>query len=98
MIPASRIAATGACIIVGCLAEMDGQTEIVMGKAPEIDPGHRPSFDGVLETPSHVVCVWTVEWEKVLETRVPTTSTRVRVWGNHPTEPDEIIVGVESAT
>jgi hypothetical protein len=76
---------------------MDGQTEIIMGATPEIDPGYRPGFDGLLETPNFVVCVWTIEWEKVLEARVPATSTRVRVWGNHPTEPDRIMVGLEGA-
>ena len=47
-----------------------------------------------LDTPRRKVAVWTVEWKKLLETRVPTTRTRIRVWINHPTEPDDVYVGV----
>lgn len=92
--PRSRIAATSSCIAIGCKAEMDGETEITMGAALEIDPGDRPVFDGILATPSRAVAVWTVEWNSILDAPVPTLQTRVRVWSNHPREPDKLIVGL----
>lgn len=73
---------------------MDGETEITMGPASQVDPGVSPAFDGVLETPNHIVVVWTIEWQKLLHAGVPTSRTRVRVWRNHPREPNEVIIGL----
>ena len=50
-------------------------------------------LDG-LETPSKAVIISTAEHETVMNANVPTQSTRVRIWTNHPTEPDRIIVGL----
>jgi hypothetical protein len=71
---------------------LDGETKITLGPPPKTKD--RPAFDGFLDTPRRKVGVWTVEWEKLLETSVPTTRTRIRVWTNHPTEPDDVHVGV----
>jgi hypothetical protein len=30
----------------------------------------------------------------VLETSVPTSRTKIRIWTNHPTEPNEVFIGV----
>ena len=72
----------------------DGETEVTLGTSDEVDPGDLPAFDAMLETPNRAVVVWTVEDETVLEAPVPTKQTRVRIWVNHPTEPDKIIVGL----
>jgi hypothetical protein len=90
--PGSRIGATPFCIAFGCLMYQDGETEVTLGRP--LNTNRRPAFDGILETPGRKVAVWTVEWDKVLETRVPTARTRVRIWTNHPTEPDEVHIGV----
>jgi hypothetical protein len=74
--------------------EQDGPTEFVLGQAYEVDPGSRPAFDGQLETPNRAVVVSTVERDSLLGDGVPTKRTRVRVWVNHPTEPDKVIVGL----
>jgi hypothetical protein len=46
-----RIWSTASCIAVGCLAFMDGETEVTLGVATDVDPGVQPTFDGLLETP-----------------------------------------------
>ena len=71
---------------------LDGETKVTLGY-PRRNDG-RPAFDGYLDTPHRTVAVWTVEWVKLLETNVPTTRTRIRVWTNHPIEPADIYVGV----
>jgi hypothetical protein len=73
----------------------DGETEVTLGSAGEVDPGELPAFDAMLETPNHAVVVSTVEDETVLSARVPGSETRVRIWVNHPTEPDNIVIGLE---
>jgi hypothetical protein len=70
----------------------DGETEVVLGRP--LNTKRRPAFDGFLETPGRKVVVWTNEWDKVLETSVPTARTRIRIWTNHPTEPDDVHIGV----
>ena len=89
------ILSSPSCISVGCKMEQDGPTEFVLGRAHEVDPGSRPAFDGPLETPNYAVVVSTVDRELLLSDNVPTTRTRVRIWVNHPTEPDRVIVGLE---
>ena len=88
------IVSTSSCISVGCFPEQDGPTEVVLGGAREVDPGSRPAFDGDLETPHHELTVSTVEGSKVLQSKVPETHTRVRIWVSHPRWPDKVIVGL----
>lgn len=73
----------------------DGDTEVSLGLAEELDPGRLPSFDAMLQTPNRAVAVSTIEGDIVLETRVPDERTRVRIWVNDPSEPDEVIIGLE---
>jgi hypothetical protein len=87
------ILATPSCISVGCLNFAGGETEVTLGPAQEVDPGKGPAFDGDLETPHHAVVVSTVERKTFLEATVPESSTRVRIWVNHPIEPDNVIIG-----
>jgi hypothetical protein len=89
------ILSTSSCISVGCLMWQDGETEVTLGLAREVDPGVVAAFDGPLETPNRVVVVWTVEGEIVLKASVPATRTRVRIWVNRPAEPDRVVVGLE---
>lgn len=88
------ILSTSSCISVGCYREQDGPTEVVLGDAQDVDPGISPAFDGDLETPHREVAVSTVEGSKILQSRVPETHTRVRVWVSHPRWPDKVIVGL----
>lgn len=89
----NAIAATPSAVAVGCLMSQDGETEIILGRSSEVDPGAKPSFDGTIETPNRTIAVWTVESKRLLRANVPSTRTRVRVWRNHPTEPNRIAVG-----
>ena len=86
------IQATRSCIAAGCLIDSEGETAITVGPSRAVDPGYSPSFDGELDSPT--LTVSTVNQKKILETGVPTGSTRVRIWVNHPTFPDNVIIGL----
>ncbi len=88
------ITATDSCVVVCCLAEMDGKTEITMGLADDVDPGGDPGFDGILATPTRAVVVSTVGFDTLLEANAPNLQTRIRVWTNKPKEPDKVVVGI----
>jgi hypothetical protein len=89
------IASTDSCIVVGCLAYVDGETEFTLGKTHDVDPGAPPVFHGKLKTPNYRIVLHTAEDETILQVPVPRRETIVRIWSNHPSEPDQVIVGVE---
>lgn len=88
------ILSTTSCVSVNCYPEQDGPTEVILGRAEEVNPATAPAFDGGLETPSRAVVVLTVERETVLRKQVPTTHTRLRIWVDHPRWPQRVIIGV----
>jgi hypothetical protein len=90
----SQLAATSSCIAVGCCWDVDGETTFTLGAASELDLTDEPAFDQVIEPPNCKVVVWTIELKKLLEMKVPTAHTRVRIWRNRPRFPDEIAIGV----
>lgn len=89
-----RIWATPSCVAFGCLMEQDGLTEVTLGPAEEVARQDSPAFDGFLETPLRAVVVSTSETRSVLEESVPGAHTRLRIWTNHPTEPDKVIIAL----
>ena len=88
------IAADAHCISVACLMWQDGETLVGLGDALDLQRPEVPAFDGMLETPDQTVLVSTVEREVILEQKVPDTRTRVRLWINSPSEPDEVVIGL----
>lgn len=90
----SRIASTTSCIAAGCETEGDGETRFTIGSEHHVNPIGRPVFDGVVKTPNKKITVWTVELDKLLEVPVSGTRTRVRIWGNRPKFPDDVVIGL----
>ena len=91
----ANVTATDTCVVVCCMPEIDGETEITLGWGNAIDPGASPVFDGSVATPSRTVAIFDVEWKPLLKTTVTTAATRVRVWKNRPRFADEIIIGLD---
>jgi hypothetical protein len=91
----SSVWSTPSCIVVGCLPDCDGETEITIGAAREVGMGRSPLFDGRLDTPSRVIGLEIVPRQKVLEVRVPNVSTRVQVWTSGGRDPDKVIIGLD---
>jgi hypothetical protein len=87
--------ATTSCVAIGCLAFMDGETDVTLGRGTEVDPGMTPVFDGILDTPSRAVVVGTSERKNVLRSTTESTNTRIRIWTNRRIEPARVIVGLE---
>jgi len=87
-----RLAATSSCIAVGCIVQEE--TEITVGPVGEISPDGEPALDQMLETKRKRLSIWTLHNDKVLEVSVPSTSTRVRIWGNRLREPDKVLIAL----
>jgi hypothetical protein len=90
------VAATTSLVAVGTLYEGDGTTSVrIVGNA---DVGHTLppllAFEGTLVLPSSILAITNVNGERYVERPVLTPSTRVQVWVNHSSDPDEICVVV----
>jgi hypothetical protein len=93
------VASTQSCVAVGTLSEADGETFLSLSdETPSRLPNRAPVFDGVLPTPSKRVSVCSVRDEPLLLLDVPASRTRVRVWANHTSEPNEIWIVVGEAS
>jgi hypothetical protein len=89
------VVSTGSCITMGCQCGAEGETEFRLGARLEVDPGSPPIFQGRLKTPSRKVAIRSVVDDLILEMPVAQSETTISIWVNHPTVPDQVIVGVE---
>lgn len=90
----ASIAATSSGLAIGTLAEFDGETEVVLailGEAPD-DGSLTVRWEGPIET-SGRIGVLTIYNDVVLETDAPSVA-QVRVWTNHPDEPDVVWIAI----
>jgi hypothetical protein len=77
------------CVAIGTQADVDGAT--VVSLEPRADGRDSPPrFDGVLRTPSRKLSVSTVNDAVVLELRVSSERTRVRIWTDAPESPSRV--------
>ncbi|MEH6718854.1 MAG: hypothetical protein V7704_08245 [Aurantimonas endophytica] len=89
------IVASEQCINVGCLYWNEGDTTITLGRFAELPtPARPPKFDGILDTPEHRVVLFDANIPEILAMTVPDVRTRVRIWTNHKTEPDDVIIAL----
>ena len=85
---------TDSCISISCRYYHEGDTTVTLGPLAEVARFETPVVDRVIATPTREVVVITAELEVALRQRVATTRTRVRIWENHPSEPDDIVIGL----
>ena len=87
-----HIWSTRACIAVGCLCFVDGETELMISDSADDAFQASPTFNGVLDTPNRTFVVSTSEHDILFRTELPGHFTRVRIWTDHPREPEHILV------
>ena len=89
------VAATPSCVAVGTLCEADGETFISLSDEPPPRlPNQPPVYDSFLPTPSKKLTISSVHYVTLLVVDVPACQTRVRVWANHCSEPNEVWIVV----
>ncbi len=92
-IPGQLVLSTSSCISIGCLMWQDGETEVTLGAGNEVDPGRTPVFDDFLDAPSRSIVVRSIDRDKIFQTEVSVSPTRIRIWVNCLRDPDKIIIG-----
>lgn len=89
------VTATDACLLVSCMAEIDGETEFTLGDVKDVSPGHHLVFHGVLDTPNSKVVLGTAEGDTILESPTAATKTRIWIWANSTSRPDKVVIGID---
>jgi hypothetical protein len=90
------VASTPTCIAVGTFPVQKGDTRISLSdEAPYAIDGTM-MFDGILATPKRQISICSALGQRLLRLDVLGESTRVQVWGNHPSQPDTIDVVVQN--
>lgn len=87
-----RIAATRDCITVPSLYANDGDTTVVVGPLSELHQTLAPDHDGLLDTP-HRLLMLSDALTDIADIPVGSTRTHIRIWVNHPTQPDHVVIG-----
>jgi|SRR6185437_13325440 hypothetical protein len=89
------VSGTESCLLVSCMAEVDGETEFTMGTAKEVSPGTHLVFHGILNTPSSRIVIETAEGDTILESPTVSRRTKIWIWANRASRPDKVTVGIE---
>lgn len=89
------VRSTSTCITVGTVAEMDGETLLVLSTQSE-QPIGDCAFSGVLETPSWKIAVTDVGNETLLQMDVFAPKVVIEIWVNDQSEPDKILMLVSN--
>lgn len=89
----SLVVSTGSCIAIGCRAEDDGETEIVIDDSDRANPSMELVFEGMLRADSLKLVVRTVLGAVLLQAPVPSGETRVSIRADDTNEPERIVIG-----
>ena len=92
--PDSLVSYNKSSILVGCACEADADTNIIFGWKHEVDNGTEPVFEHYISTKSKIIAIRTAEQEIITQKKLQTTKTKIVIWANDPSEPDEIRIGI----
>ena len=80
------------CINIPALDWNDGDTHVTFGPASELNNKHKTHFDGILNTGNKEIILFDALEPQFAIAHVPSEKTRIRVWMNHPTSPDQVTI------
>jgi hypothetical protein len=96
---------TASCIAIGCLMFQDGDSDfrLLSGKGVDKELASILSshdqlklvFDGSIDSPNRSLSMSTSDGDVLLRAEVATTSTKIRIWTNHPIEPEMVVIVLE---
>lgn len=88
------IVGTEECIGVACRSADDAETEVQFGWDREVSLSKLPAFEGWLRVPTRRVTLRTVLDEELASLEVGKRRVIVRIWTDHPREPDHVVIGI----
>ena len=94
--PGALVASNHTCISVGTQADIDGDTEIVLGAAPLPTDGLTKRSTSTIHAPVGILALVTSHFQRVLEMAVPPREAVVEVWTDDPVSPARIAIEVKA--
>lgn len=91
----SLVAASDNCLIVCVYPEVDGPTELTIGRAVDVDPGRAPDFIGPLSTPKRRLVIDQVDGHIVYDQIVRSHMPTIRIWFSDPRWPEQVLIGID---
>jgi len=91
----SLVADSPDCLIICVYPEVDGPTEMTIGRADQINPGYAPSFVGRVETRTGRIIIDQVDEFVVHDEAVNDASVVVTIWFSHPRWPEKVFIGID---
>lgn len=88
--------ATPTCVVVGTLCEVDGESHLVLSDESPSDKATILAYESIVETPSKELALSNAQNELLVKIPVPNLHSRVNIWVNDTSEPDEIYVLIVS--
>lgn len=88
------VSSTESCVAVGCRPAPDGETELIVCTGDAEGMAGGPVVDAVLALPSRQVAIRPVTGAPFYVHHVSAIHARVRIWTNHPVEPDRVVVSI----
>ena len=82
------------CINIGCRLWQEGEIEIMLGTPADLMPEGEPALDRSIRTPRNQVLLFDANHPELMQYPVESRRTRIRIWTNHPTEPDRVTLVV----
>lgn len=86
------IPSTPDCISIPCIYWNDADTNFTVGEASELAMPMPPTFDGILNTPDKRLVFFDANVPSFASLPVTTVKTRIRIWIDHPTQPEHVVV------
>ena len=83
------------CILIPAYYWSDGDTNVTFGSISEMTGIRKPDFDGILNTPNNELILFDAIEPEFASAHVPSTKTRIRVWIDHPIEPENVVIAWE---
>lgn len=80
------------CILIPAYYWSDGDTYVTFGPASEVTEARNPDFDGILNTPNNEIILFDANNPQFAISHVPSEKTRIRVWMDHPIEPQNVVI------
>jgi hypothetical protein len=83
------------CINIPAIYWNDGDTNVTFGSSAEIFETREPDFDGILNTPNKELILFDANEPQYAIASVPSATTRIRIWMDHPSAPENVVIAWE---
>jgi hypothetical protein len=91
----SLVAASDDCLVVCVHPEIDGPTDLIIGRGVDIAPDRLPDWAGRLSTLTRRVIIDQVDEHIIHDQIVSSHAPTICLWFSHPRWPERVLIGID---